>query len=120
MAEQEPSPPHPAGAKALRRGNLFSPLPPAGLEEHFELLFAGGACRVERIVSHGQASPPGFWYEQAEDEWVVLLQGCAELGFANGARLTLKPGESAFIGCNESPVQVSGRGRVARVFNKLQ
>lgn len=34
--------------------------------------------------------------------------------------LTLKPGESAFIGCNESPVQVSGYGRVARVFNKLQ
>ncbi|EPZ17241.1 hypothetical protein M622_00300 [Thauera terpenica 58Eu] len=93
MAEQEPSPPHPAGAKALRRGNLFSPLPPAGLEEHFELLFAGGACRVERIVSHGQASPPGFWYEQPEDEWVVLLQGSAELGFADGARLALEPGD---------------------------
>lgn len=34
--------------------------------------------------------------------------------------LTLKPGESAFVAANESPVQVSGRGRVARVFNKLQ
>lgn len=35
-------------------------------------------------------------------------------------RLTLKPGESAFIACDESPVQVSGTGRLARVFNKLQ
>lgn len=33
--------------------------------------------------------------------------------------LTLKPGESAFVAASESPVQVSGRGRVARVFNKL-
>ncbi|WP_254910856.1 hypothetical protein, partial [Klebsiella pneumoniae] len=31
-----------------------------------------------------------------------------------------KPGESAFVAASESPVQVSGRGRVARVFNKLQ
>ncbi|MCD7061872.1 hypothetical protein LTK24_02040, partial [Klebsiella quasipneumoniae subsp. quasipneumoniae] len=30
------------------------------------------------------------------------------------------PGESAFVAANESPVQVSGHGRVARVFNKLQ
>ncbi|APB06187.1 TPA: mannose-6-phosphate isomerase [Raoultella ornithinolytica] len=35
-------------------------------------------------------------------------------------RLTLKAGESAFIGCNESPVAVSGSGRLARVFNKLK
>lgn len=93
MAEQKPSPPHPVGEKELRRGNLFSPLPAAAPAEHFELLFAGGACRVERIVSHGQASPPGFWYEQPEDEWVVLLQGGAELGFANGVRLVLEPGD---------------------------
>ena len=93
MAEQKPSPPHPVGEKELRRGNLFSPLPAAAPAEHFELLFAGGACRVERIVSHGQASPPGFWYEQPEDEWVVLLQGSAELALADGARLMLEPGD---------------------------
>ena len=93
MAEQKPSPPHAVDEKELRRGNLFSPLPAAGPAEHFDLLFAGEACRVERIVSHGHASPPGFWYEQPEDEWVVLLQGGAELGFANGVRLALEPGD---------------------------
>ncbi|ELQ6019645.1 mannose-6-phosphate isomerase [Cronobacter turicensis] len=34
-------------------------------------------------------------------------------------RLTLKPGESAFVAANESPVNVSGVGRLARVYNKL-
>ncbi len=33
--------------------------------------------------------------------------------------LVLKPGESAFVAANESPVSVSGTGRLARVFNKL-
>ncbi len=78
---------------SLRQGNLFSSLPLAGPEECFDTVFVGGRCRVERIVSHAHASPPGFWYEQAEDEWVVLLQGSAELGFADGARLSLKPGD---------------------------
>lgn len=82
-----------SAAPTLRRGNLYSGLPPAGPDEHFETLFAGENCRVERIVSHGHASPPGFWYEQDEDEWVVLLQGGAELGFADGTRLTLLPGD---------------------------
>ncbi|HCT3345932.1 TPA: mannose-6-phosphate isomerase [Citrobacter koseri] len=34
-------------------------------------------------------------------------------------RLVLKPGESAFIGADESPVNASGVGRLARVYNKL-
>ena len=86
---------------SVHRGNLYSPLPPAGEDEHFELLFAGRQCRVERIVSHGHVSPPGFWYEQDEDEWVVLLQGSAELGFDGGMRLSLQPGDWVAIpaGC---------------------
>ena len=41
-----------------------------------------GAVRIERIVSTGQASPADFWYDQDEDEWVVLLSGAAKLEFA--------------------------------------
>jgi len=60
--------------------NLFR-TPPAGLEatERMDCLLDRPGLRVERIVSTGQASPPGFWYDQAEHEWVVLLQGAAEL-----------------------------------------
>ena len=80
-------------ARIPRRGNLYAVLPAEGADEHFETLFGSGACRVERIVSHGHASPPGFWYDQAADEWVVLLQGEAELSFADGERIALLPGD---------------------------
>ena len=60
--------------------NLFRDLP-AGPEarERIECLLDRPGLRVERIVSSGQASPPGFWYDQAEHEWVVVLQGAAEM-----------------------------------------
>jgi cupin 2 domain-containing protein len=61
--------------------NLFHPLPAAALGERFDDLLTRPGCRIERIVSHGQASPPGFWYEQDWDEWVVILAGRAVLGF---------------------------------------
>ncbi|MGW7771528.1 cupin domain-containing protein [Pseudomonas machongensis] len=61
--------------------NLFSPLPPldpAAAEQFDELLRRPG-LRIERIVSSGQCSPPDFWYDQAEGEWVVVLTGSAGL-----------------------------------------
>jgi cupin 2 domain-containing protein len=50
--------------------------------------------RIERIVSQGQPSPPGFWYDQEEGEWVLLLAGTARVRFADetDARL-LSPGD---------------------------
>jgi len=63
------------------RDNIFSPLPDAAHSERFDDLLIRQGCRIERIVSHGQASPPGFWYEQDWDEWVLLLAGGAVLGF---------------------------------------
>lgn len=59
--------------------NLFQPLPDARESECFDDLLRRPGCRVARIVSHGQASPPGFWYEQDWDEWVLLLSGHAVL-----------------------------------------
>lgn len=74
-------------------GNLLQPLPPAGLDEALDTLLARGGVRIERIVSFGQASPEGFWYDQAEDEFVVLLAGSAVLRFEAGDRtVDLTPG----------------------------
>ncbi|HEX9556312.1 MAG TPA: cupin, partial [Reyranella sp.] len=67
----------------LRHGNLLSALPRGGAAERVEVLAQGAAVRIERIVSTGQASPPGFWYDQAEAEWVLLLAGAARLRFAD-------------------------------------
>ncbi|HEY5291766.1 MAG TPA: cupin domain-containing protein [Burkholderiales bacterium] len=61
--------------------NLFAELlPDSGAEQFAELLSRPG-LRIERIVSAGQASPPGFWYDQPQGEWVLVLQGEARLAF---------------------------------------
>ena len=58
--------------------------PPAELpEELSETLAARPPLRIERIVSRGHSSPPGFWYDQSEDEWVLVLAGAARLRFAD-------------------------------------
>lgn len=81
--------------------NLLNDLPTAAETEHFQTLLARPGLRVERIVSDGQVSPPGFWYEQAEDEWLLLLAGSAALEYADGVRVELAVGDSLLIpaGC---------------------
>ena len=70
-------------------------------EEFFEDLFTAKNTRVERIISEGHSSPKGFWYDQEVDEWVVLLQGSAEimtLDENNEETLwELKPGDSLLL-----------------------
>jgi cupin 2 domain-containing protein len=72
--------------------NLFAELPAgAGAEQFVQVLLRPG-LKIERIVSSGQATPPGLWYDQPHGEWVLLLQGEARLGFEDESRL-LKPGD---------------------------
>lgn len=59
--------------------NLLADVPRALAEEQFTELLRRPGLAIERIVSTGQASPPGFWYDQAQDEFVLLLQGSASL-----------------------------------------
>ena len=74
--------------------NLFSPLPDAHAAERVDMLLTLPGVRIERIVSQGQASPPGCWCDQEEGEWVLLLAGAARVQFADeiDARL-LGPGD---------------------------
>jgi len=60
-------------------GNIFDDLPVAAADEAVAALLSRPGLRIERIVSTGQASPPGFWYDQDEDEWVMVLAGAALL-----------------------------------------
>lgn len=74
--------------------NLYADLPPDSGEEKFMELLSRPGLRVERIVSSGQASPPGFWYDQPQAEWVLLLQGEAKLAFEDEPEpRVLKPGD---------------------------
>jgi cupin 2 domain-containing protein len=76
----------------MQHGDLLRPLPPAGPDEVLDTLLARGGVRIERIVSFGQSSPDGFWYDQSEDEFVVLLAGAATLRFDDGRDVALTPG----------------------------
>jgi len=63
--------------------NLLADLPDAAAAEIAERLLMRPGLRIERIVSLGQTSPPGFWYDQPESEWILLLAGAARLRFAD-------------------------------------
>lgn len=79
-------------------GNLFADVPTTLAEERFEALLEKGGLTLERIVSTGQATPAGDWYDQPRDEWVVLLKGAAALRFEDEpAERRLEPGDYLFI-----------------------
>ncbi len=78
--------------------NLLKKLPIHVDEELFETLLQGQTFRLERIVSTGQVTPVGQWYDQVWDEWVILLSGAARLRFADEQTVhDLKPGDYVLI-----------------------
>ena len=77
----------------MSRGNLFKNMPADLSEEVFDTLTQSRNVRIERIVSNGQSSPQSGWYEQDEDEWVIVLQGSATIAFANGSAVDLEEGD---------------------------
>lgn len=109
-----------SGKKVFSGGNLFEfsrdltkgiekgDLPE---EEITEPLFPDRGILVERIVSFGQSSPPGFWYDQERDEWVALLSGEAVLEWEDGSVLEMHPGDWIFLRAHE-------RHRVARTSSE--
>jgi cupin 2 domain-containing protein len=75
----------------MKTGSLFAQIPDTLPAEIFDRLVDAPHVRIERIVSRGHQSPPEFWYEQAENEWVLVVKGEALLRFEAGnetARLT--------------------------------
>ena len=75
----------------MNAGDLLRDLPANLPEELTETLAESGAVRIERIVSIGHASPEGFWYDQPDREFVVVLKGRARLQFDGGEVLELSP-----------------------------
>ena len=77
----------------MRRGNLLAPVRRSDAEV-VEILKQRAGMSIERIISTGQSSPPGFWYDQPGDEFVVLLAGLAVLRFEDGGDLVeMNPGD---------------------------
>jgi len=79
-------------------GNLLAALAQRLDAEQTTALVANGNLRIERIVSTGQSSPPGFWYDQEWTEWVLLVAGSAGLLFEGEAEpRVLRPGDYLLI-----------------------
>ncbi len=78
--------------------NLFHDLPADFPSELTDVLVENRFVRIERIVSTGQSSPEGFWYDQDQAEWVVVLTGEAHLLMDdNSEPVSLRPGDHLLI-----------------------
>ncbi|HTO48863.1 MAG TPA: cupin [Burkholderiales bacterium] len=81
--------------------NVFDALPGPGAGEALDVLLARPGLRIERIVSHAHATPPGYWYDQPQGEWVMLVAGAARLRFEDEpAPRSLGPGDCLDIAAN--------------------
>ncbi len=65
--------------------------------ELFEPFISGEDLTVERIISTGQQTPENQWLEEDQDEWVLLIQGEAQLKFEDGIKKKLLPGDYLHI-----------------------
>ena len=72
--------------------NLLSDVPATLPEELVQTLLTSGGVRIERILSLGHVSPEGFWYDQEQHEWVVLIAGAARLRFEGQEPFEMRPG----------------------------
>jgi len=61
--------------------NVFDDLPQHSPKEVVQTLIRAADVRIERIISHGHASAPDFWYDQPQHEWVIVLKGATRLQF---------------------------------------
>jgi cupin 2 domain-containing protein len=77
--------------------NFFQLPEPLPTTEQFDSLLESANFRLERIISTGQITPPGQWYDQGQDEWVILIQGEACLEFEDGSQIVLKAGDHLLI-----------------------
>lgn len=80
--------------------NIFENLPANKGNEVFQDILKNNTVRIERIVSFGPESNDGKWYNQNEDEWVILLKGAAKIIFENN-ELNLNAGDYLFIEKNK-------------------
>ena len=64
-------------------GSLFDGIPSELPEELFDTISSTDDVNIERIVSRGHASPEGFWYDQEDNEFVLVVKGSAGLKLEN-------------------------------------
>lgn len=77
--------------------NIFKDLPLSSPDEIFESIIENENIKIERIISEGHATSEGYWYDQDQNEFVMLLQGKAQISFTEDEPVVLNPGEYIII-----------------------
>lgn len=72
--------------------NILADIPEKLPDELTTVLQEDHGVRIERIISQGHNSPAGFWYDQSESEWVLVLKGAARLEFED-RMVEMSPGD---------------------------
>lgn len=99
----------------MKKENIFLQIPENLTEEDFAILAHTDGVTIERIISKGQTSPKTGWYDQVQNEWVMVLQGRASISFENDEVVTLEQGDylnipthtrHRVIKTDESPVTI--------------
>jgi len=73
--------------------NFFKQIPADLPEELFDTILSSDSFRLERIISKGHATPKGQWYNQQDNEWVMLLKGSAGLRIEGQDIITMQQGD---------------------------
>ena len=81
----------------VNSSSIFADIPEQLPDELCQTLLTKPNIRIERIVSKGHSSAKDFWYDQAQDEWVMVLQGRARLSFIDTASVELNAGDYLLI-----------------------
>ena len=78
--------------------NIYQDIPNSMPKELIEILAQGSQVKIERIISRGHQSPDGYWYDQETHEFVILLQGSAQLILSeDGHTINMSPGDHLLI-----------------------
>ncbi len=77
--------------------NIFKNIPVKLKDELFESIISNDNFKLERIVSDGHITENDFWYDQEQDEWVILLSGQAVIEYENLEKIDLLPGDYIII-----------------------
>ena len=81
----------------INSASIFADIPKQLPVELSQTLLTRSSVHIERIVSQGHSSPKDFWYDQTQDEWVLVLQGQARLAFSDGSVILLAEGDYLLI-----------------------
>ncbi len=81
----------------MTKNNIFSDLPSSLDQEVFEDILKRENIRIERIISQGHSAPETGWFDQDENEWVIVLSGKASLLFEGKTEIELSPGDYVMI-----------------------